>query len=138
MNRFLIFIAVLLMTSCSVSNNSNNQSIDVNEVLGSWHITKVSLRRVNSDDNKTEEKIITSFELNSDYTAIVSFGESKQKRRDGTWTWQAEKKLGNKNFGISVKSDVVVRVNGLYTLGLQIREEKEKMILTAGDYTFEK
>lgn len=134
-NQFLILISFLVLSSCLVSNSSNNSDTDVKEILGSWKITKESLQKIKSDDQKTEDKTITSFNLNSDSTATVSFGTSEKKIMNGTWIWQAEKKLGNENFGLSIKSDVVIRVNGLYTLGLQLREKNN---LCAGDYTFEK
>ncbi len=136
-NQILIVTSILIMTSCLVSTSSNNSSTDIQEVLGSWNITKSSLKKIKSENKETEDKIITSFKLNSDSTAIVYFGESEKKRMNGTWIWQAEKKLGNENFGVSIKSDVVIRVTG-YTLGLQLNEERGKNNLTARDYTFEK
>lgn len=137
-NQFLILISALLITSCLISGSSNNSDTDINDVLGNWSITKGSLKMIKSDENKTEDKIVSAFKLNSDSTATVIFGESERKTMNGTWTWQAEKQIGNKNLGLSLKSDVVIYVQGLYTLGLQLRQNGDKNKLIAGDYTFEK
>ncbi|WP_159518068.1 hypothetical protein [Sunxiuqinia indica] len=134
-NQLLILISILIFTSCLFFNGSDNSDTDIKEVLGSWRITKKSLKKMKNDDQKTDHKIITSFKLNSDSTATVFFGVFEKKIMNGTWIWQAEKKLGNENFGLSIKSDVVIRVNGLYTLGLQLREDNN---LFTRDYTFEK
>ncbi|MFB6319524.1 hypothetical protein [Saccharicrinis sp. FJH54] len=136
--QLLIAISVLLLTSCLLSNSSGNSSTDIKEVLGSWNITKASLQKIKRDDKKTGDKMISSFTLNADSTAVVLFGESGNKKMEGTWIWQAEKKVGSKNFGLSLKSDVVIRVHGLYTLGLQLRKNGNKKNLVAGDYTFER
>ncbi|MCU4163775.1 hypothetical protein [Carboxylicivirga caseinilyticus] len=137
-NQLLIFITVLTITSCLISGGSNNLNVEKNDVLGSWKITKRSLKKITSDEKRTEDKIITSFILNSDSTAIITFGESDNKKMNGTWIWQAEKKMGNNNFGISISSDVVLNVNGLSALALQLEQKGEKNNLKAGDYTFEK
>jgi hypothetical protein len=134
-NQFIILISILILSSCLVSNRSDNSETDIKEVLGSWRITTESLKKIKSNDQKTDDKIITSFKLNSDSTATVSFGESEKNIMNGTWIWQAEKKLGNENFGLSLKSDVVIRVSGLYIFGLQLSEENN---LLAGDYIFKK
>lgn len=135
-HSILIGLSILILTSCSVSISSGDLDVKRQDILGSWKISKGSLRMINNDT--TKKKIITSFRLNADSTVIVSFGGSTKKKMTGTWAWKAEKELGNRNFGISVKSDVAVYVNGLFTLGLQISKMDGEIILSAADYTFEK
>ena len=136
----LIALSILILTSCFVSNSSNNDDIKRPDVLGSWKITKESSQKIN---NKTaDNEKISYFQLNADSTVIVSFGDSMEKKMTGTWVWKAEKKLGNNNLGLSLKTDVVIYVNSsinnLFFLGLQLNKTDGKINLTTADYSFEK
>lgn len=132
----LIAISFLILSSCTFLNSYDNLNLKRQEILGSWTLSKESLKKIKKE--KQKDKIIAYFQLNSDSTATVSFEDSIEKKMAGTWVWKAEKKLGNNNLGISLKSDVVIYVNGLFTLGLQLNEIDGKINLTAADYLFEK
>ena len=132
----LLILSILILTSCFSPPSSSIINIERKDVLGSWNVTKKSLEGVKKQ--KDGHKIVTHFELNADSTTTVSFGNSSESRSNGKWVWKAEKELGNKNFGISLKSDVVIYVNGLFTLGLQLNEIDGKISLTAADYIFKR
>lgn len=132
----LIAFSILILTSCTSSNSSDNSNLKREDVLGVWTLSKRSLEKIKKE--KPDDKIITSFQLNADSTATASFDGSIDKKRAGTWVWKAEMKLGKNNFGISLKCDVVLYVNGLFKLGLDLNETAGKMNLNAADYSFQK
>ena len=134
---FLIAFSILILTSCSVSSSSDNLNLKMQDVLGSWKLSKESSRIIKKEKQKAENKVITSFHLNADSTATVSFGDSIEKKLDGTWVWKAEKKIGNNSFGFSLKTDVVIYTAG-HILGMQLNETDGKVNLTVGDYLFVK
>ncbi len=135
-NSILISLSILFLTSCLISSSSDNLDLNRKDVLGSWKISKESSKKINKEKTATER--ITYFQLNSDSTVTVSFGDSTEKKMTGTWVWKAEKRLGNDNFGFSLKTDVVIYVNNLFTLGLKLSKIDGKINLTAADYSFEK
>ncbi len=134
---FLIAFSVLILTSCSVSSSSDNLNLKMQDVLGSWKLSKESSKIIKKENQKAENKVITSFQLRADSTATVFFGDSIEKKMDGTWVWKAEKKIGNNAFGFSLKSDVVIYTTG-HLLGLRLDETDGKVNLTVGDYLFVK
>ncbi len=128
----LILLSILILTSCFVSNSSDNVGIKRQDILGSWKINKET----------AENEKISYFQLNADSTVIVSFGDSMEKKMTGTWVWKAEKKIGNNNLGLSLKTDVVIyvnnNVNNSFILGLKLSEVDGKINLMTADYSFEK
>ncbi len=98
-------LTALILTSCFSSSNSENNNLSREEILGTWKLSVQSLKDI---DLEKESSTITSFQLNADSTAVFYLADSPDKKTEGTWTWDNEKKIGNEDFGISIENDVMI------------------------------
>lgn len=138
-NSTFIIILILMLTACTFSSRSDLADLKRQDVLGVWKISNESSKQLKN--GKAESEIITCCQLNDDSTVVVSFGDSMEKKMTGTWIWKAEKRLGNSELGLSLKSDVVIRVNTLSSvimLWMFVNKTDGVLKLTSNDYTFEK
>jgi hypothetical protein len=131
----LIVLSVLLFASCIITSNSDHSKYTRQDVVGSWEITKSSLKKLKKE--KEEFDIVTSFKLKSDSTYTVVWGVSKPIERSGSWDWKPEKRVGTEKIGFNVRSDVLF-VSGHQILGFLIHENDGEMYLNANQYVFKK
>ena len=95
------------------------------EVIGNWRLTKEASRLLKSEGAKSEDGLITKFQLKTNSSAIVFFSNPENGQElTGTWERNAGKQLGNKNFAITIKSDVLITFertkNTIYKVGLRL------------------
>lgn len=135
----LTVILAVAFASCMISGSSGESDANRKDVVGNWQITGKSYETTKDKNEEKETQIVLSFQLNADSTGIMVY-EMKNRKNEipVTWSWKAEKRLGSENFGVSMKSDVVIRGGGFTMLGLMLSEKEGKLNLKASDYLFEK
>ncbi|SHJ84898.1 hypothetical protein SAMN05444280_13426 [Tangfeifania diversioriginum] len=135
----LIVILAVTVASCMMSGSSGESDANRKDVVGSWQIAGKSYETIKDKNEEKETQTVLSFQLKADSTGTMVY-EMKNRKNEIpiTWTWKAEKKLGSENFGVSMKSDVVIRGGGFTMLGLMIEENAGKLNLKSSDYLFEK
>jgi len=126
---FLTLACILSTLSCTLSTSQKENKRE--DVLGVWEATKESLKKQNQDK-------VFSFQLNEDSTAIICPNDLTQEKSKGKWLWGFEKNLGNGNFGISFKSDVILDINSSHRLVLLLEKRAGNLYLSAGEYEFKK
>lgn len=132
----LQILFLMFLTSCLTSANSDKSELKRNDVLGTWKVSEQAYKNMHTENEDYD--IVTEFQLNTDSTATVFFGKSMEKRMDGKWRWKVEKKVGNNAVSFSIKSDVVININGQFLLAMQALEKEDKLKLIAKNYIFEK
>jgi hypothetical protein len=135
----LIVILAVTVASCMMSGSSGETDANRKDVVGSWQIAGKSYETIKDKNEDKETQTVLSFQLKADSTGIMVYEMNNRKNEIPiTWTWKAEKKLGSENFGVSMKSDVVIHGGGFTMLGLMVSEKAGKLNLKASDYLFEK
>jgi len=132
----LLVLFSMFLTSCFTSANSEESELKRKDVLGTWTVSEQAYKNMAAENEDYD--IITEFQLNTDSTATVFFGKSMEKKMDGRWRWKVEKKVGNNAVSFSMKSDVVININGQFLLAMQALEKEDKLKLIAKNYIFEK
>ena len=130
-HSILISLTALILTSCFSSNDIN---VNREDVLGSWKLSVQSLKKI---DVQKESNAITSFHLNADSTATFYLVDSSDKKVEGTWTWNNEKKTTDDNFGVGIENNVMIYSENLI-FGLILRNINGGICLTMQDATYEK
>lgn len=141
MKRLSLFIYYLfLITMISCVERSVNVKKD--DVIGYWSLTEESSQQMNST-NESKNELISKFQLKADSSATISFGDpGNGKELSGLWKWNVEKQLGNKSFGIGIRTDVLITVektkNSILKLGLRLDNRNGKIFLSVGDRVYAK
>ncbi|MBD8488907.1 hypothetical protein IFO69_09140 [Echinicola sp. CAU 1574] len=82
---------------------------------------------------------MSSFELKSDSTAIVFWGE---REVEGKWRWKYSKEFGNNTFGFSMSCDLLLVVfigsGNMHIKDFQLGKKNEALILRVGDEDYKK
>lgn len=126
----LVF-SILVMASCT--SPTSTDSVKRDHVVGAWQLAEKEKDDSAIQKQDSTGRLVTSFKLNSDSTAtVVVYDWGAKSDISGNWKWKAEKKMGNSTFGLSLKSDVVIEVQGKIILGLLLEKVDGEIRLTVG------
>lgn len=123
--------SILVMASCT--SPTSTDSVKREHVVGVWQLAEKKIDDSARLKQDSTGRLVTSFQLNSDSTAtVVVYDRGDESNISGSWKWKAEKKMGNSTFGLSLKSDVVIEVQGKIILGLLLEKVDGEIRLTVG------